>query len=173
MQKSYLRKTACTMRIQGITIGPFAIVRHPMYLGSMPAALGALLMYRTWAAPVMAVSMPGVLLPARREEQVLAAQFGQQWRDDAQRVPGPNSADSAVSPSFGVLTVVDSSDLSSPMRGTPGQQQSTLTCGRLWIGATEPPHLHLPELAVHSKPQPLLLSTRSPARLIAVLRPAH
>ena len=63
------------------------IVRHPMYLGSTPAALGALLMNRTWTALVIAISLPGIILRARREEEALAAQFGQQWQDYAQRVP--------------------------------------------------------------------------------------
>lgn len=72
---------------QLVTTGPFAIVRHPMYLGSMLAALGGLLMYRTWTALVMAVTMPWLVLRARREEQVLAAEFGQRWQDYARRVP--------------------------------------------------------------------------------------
>lgn len=49
---------------QLVTTGPFAIVRHPMYLGTMLAALGGLLMYRTWTALVMAVTMPWIMLRA-------------------------------------------------------------------------------------------------------------
>ena len=44
-------------------------------------------MNRTWTALVIAISLPGIILRARREEEALAAQFGQQWQDYAQRVP--------------------------------------------------------------------------------------
>ena len=35
-----------------ITSGPYAIVRHPMYLGLILAALGGLLIYQTWTMVV-------------------------------------------------------------------------------------------------------------------------
>jgi hypothetical protein len=38
-----------------VTNGPFAIVRHPLYVGVILAAIGALLIFRTWA---MVVFMP-------------------------------------------------------------------------------------------------------------------
>ncbi len=70
-----------------ITHGPFAIVRHPMYLGLMMAALGGVLMYRTWTLAFLAVNSLFVAIRAWREEQALAAEFGVQWEAYCRRVP--------------------------------------------------------------------------------------
>jgi len=70
-----------------IDSGPYARVRHPMYLAVMIAALGSLLLYRTWATLAFAVIMLGLVVRARREERVLAQEFGQEWRVYAARVP--------------------------------------------------------------------------------------
>jgi len=72
---------------QLLTHGPFAIVRHPMYLGLITAALGGLLIYQTWTTVFFAVFSPAVLLRARREEQALSAEFGQTWQEYCRRVP--------------------------------------------------------------------------------------
>jgi protein-S-isoprenylcysteine O-methyltransferase Ste14 len=70
-----------------VTRGPFTILRHPMYLGLIAAALGSLLLYQTWTALVYAVFAPFVLFRARREEQALAAEFGEDWQNYCRRVP--------------------------------------------------------------------------------------
>jgi protein-S-isoprenylcysteine O-methyltransferase Ste14 len=72
---------------QLVTRGPFAIVRHPMYLGLIAAALGSLLLYQTWTALAYAVFAPFILFRAHREEQALAAEFGDEWQDYCRRVP--------------------------------------------------------------------------------------
>lgn len=72
---------------QLVTRGPFAIVRHPMYLGLIVAAVGSLLLYHTWTTVAFAVFAPFVLFRTRREEQVLAAEFGEQWQAYCGRVP--------------------------------------------------------------------------------------
>ena len=72
---------------QLVTQGPYALVRHPIYVGLIAAALGRLLIYQTWTAVAFAVFAPFVLLRARREEQALAAEFGEQWQDYCRRVP--------------------------------------------------------------------------------------
>lgn len=68
--------------------GPYALVRHPIYLAYWLILAGLLLMYRTW--------MPLILLPmmiasmsrrARREEQILAATFEAEWHVYAAHVP--------------------------------------------------------------------------------------
>jgi protein-S-isoprenylcysteine O-methyltransferase Ste14 len=71
-----------------IAHGPFTIIRHPMYLGTILAALGGLLMYRTWTFLFVVVSFLGLVLRARREEQALAAEFGKEWQAYCQQVPG-------------------------------------------------------------------------------------
>lgn len=70
-----------------ITHGPFAFVRHPLYLGLQIAALGGLLIYRTWTLVFVTVNFLGLVIRARREEQALAAEFGEQWDAYCQQVP--------------------------------------------------------------------------------------
>jgi protein-S-isoprenylcysteine O-methyltransferase Ste14 len=72
---------------QLVTTGPFAIVRHPMYIGLILAAFGGLLIYVTWTMLVFACLAPLVLIRAWREEQALAAEFGEQWKEYCKRVP--------------------------------------------------------------------------------------
>jgi len=70
-----------------VTHGPFAVVRHPMYLGILLVGWGGLLLYRTWTFAFVLLHFPALLIRARREEQVLAATFGEQWADYCRRVP--------------------------------------------------------------------------------------
>lgn len=71
-----------------VTTGPYALVRHPMYLGILFAGAGGLLLYRTWTFLFVLTHFPALFVRARREEQVLAVEFGQQWEDYCRRVPG-------------------------------------------------------------------------------------
>jgi protein-S-isoprenylcysteine O-methyltransferase Ste14 len=70
-----------------ITSGPFSLVRNPMYLGGILWEVGALLIFRTWTTLLIAVNAPMLLLRARREEQALAAEFGERWVEYSRRVP--------------------------------------------------------------------------------------
>jgi protein-S-isoprenylcysteine O-methyltransferase Ste14 len=70
-----------------VTSGPFRFVRHPMYFGIALAALGALAIYRTWAMVFAVAVLPAFTIKARHEEQLLAAEFGSDWQQYAQRVP--------------------------------------------------------------------------------------
>jgi protein-S-isoprenylcysteine O-methyltransferase Ste14 len=70
-----------------ITYGPYTLVRHPLYLGLRIAALGGFLVYRTWTLVFVTVSFLGLVIRARREEQALAAEFGEEWDAYCQRVP--------------------------------------------------------------------------------------
>ena len=70
-----------------VTSGPFALVRHPMYVGGALAEVGALLIYRTWAVALIPLQIPELSFRARREEEALAAQFGEQWEEYCRRVP--------------------------------------------------------------------------------------
>lgn len=67
--------------------GPYALIRHPMYLGVLLVAAGALLIFRTWAMVVFAPSACVVILRARREERLLAQEFGQAWLQYRAQVP--------------------------------------------------------------------------------------
>jgi protein-S-isoprenylcysteine O-methyltransferase Ste14 len=70
-----------------VTSGPFALVRHPMYLGALIAGVGGVLLYRTWAALLAIAHVAVFFVRAGKEEQALAAEFGETWRRYAQRVP--------------------------------------------------------------------------------------
>ena len=67
--------------------GPYAYVRHPLYVGVWLTLLGTVLAYRTWAALAFLVILLSLHLRARREEAALAAAFGEAWRVYAARVP--------------------------------------------------------------------------------------
>lgn len=73
---------------QLVTRGPFAVVRHPMYSGLILAALGSLLMYHTWPTLLFVCFSPAFLYRARREEAALAVEFGAQWQEYCEQVPG-------------------------------------------------------------------------------------
>jgi len=73
---------------QLVMTGPFAFVRHPMYLGLILAALGGLLVYQTWTTLFLVGVSPGLVLRARREEAALLAEFGEEWLAYRARVPG-------------------------------------------------------------------------------------
>jgi protein-S-isoprenylcysteine O-methyltransferase Ste14 len=72
---------------QLIISGPYAFVRHPMYVGLVSAAFGSLLIYATWTTLLFACFAPLLIIRARREEAVLAAEFGEQWQEYCQCVP--------------------------------------------------------------------------------------
>ena len=52
---------------QLITHGPYALVRHPIYLGVLVASLGGLLLYRTWTLVFTTLNFIGLVFRARRE----------------------------------------------------------------------------------------------------------
>ena len=85
-----------------VTHGPFALMRHPMYAGALIAGIGGVLLYRTWAAVLVLAHETVFWVRAGREEQALAAEFGDSWRAYARRVPagvpvlgGPSHFDEA------------------------------------------------------------------------------
>lgn len=70
-----------------VTSGPYAIVRHPMYVGLAIAALGALLLYQTWTTLAFVTALPVLVVRAKREDEVLADRFGAEWEAYRDRVP--------------------------------------------------------------------------------------
>jgi protein-S-isoprenylcysteine O-methyltransferase Ste14 len=72
---------------QLVKTGPYAIVRHPMYVGLTLAAWGALLIYFTWTTVYFACFAPLLAFRAYREEQALSAEFGEQWIEYCKHVP--------------------------------------------------------------------------------------
>ena len=70
-----------------ITNGPFAFVRHPLYLGLQVTAVGGLLVYRNWTFVFITMNFLGLFFRARREEQALAEEFGEEWEVYVHQVP--------------------------------------------------------------------------------------
>ena len=61
--------------------GPYAFVRHPMYLGYWRLLSGITLVYCTWTPLLLLVMcLASFYRRARREEQVLAETFGVEWQ---------------------------------------------------------------------------------------------
>ena len=81
-----------------VTHGPFAYLRHPLYLGLILASLGGLFLFRTWTFVFVPLNFMFLPLRARREEKALAEEFGEAWQSYAARVPAffpkrPDKAD--------------------------------------------------------------------------------
>ena len=70
-----------------ITSGPYAYVRHPVYLGMDLAALGGILIYQTWTLVFLFLCALALVFRARREEAALSNRFGEAWEIYARRVP--------------------------------------------------------------------------------------
>ena len=68
--------------------GPYAFIRHPMYLGYWLVMFGVLWTYRMWTPLVLlAMTVPSFYRRARREEISLAATFGSEWEAYAAKGP--------------------------------------------------------------------------------------
>lgn len=72
---------------QLVTRGPFAWIRHPMYMGYLLTGLGGILLFQTWTMVFFSLHFPALVLRARREEDALSAEFGDEWQEYAARVP--------------------------------------------------------------------------------------
>lgn len=72
---------------QLITSGPYAFVRHPMYLGILITGMGGILLYRTWTAVFVTANFFGLIIRAKREEEAMSKEFGEEWRNYCRRVP--------------------------------------------------------------------------------------
>jgi protein-S-isoprenylcysteine O-methyltransferase Ste14 len=71
-----------------ITTGPFAFVRHPMYLSVLMLWAGGMLALLSWALAVgLVLFVPAFYLRARAEEELLTRHFGTAYSAYATRVP--------------------------------------------------------------------------------------
>ncbi len=85
------------------TLGPYSVVRHPLYLGNTLVAVGLSLFTATWFLPVI-VALASLLYHERicvREEVFLEGRFGDAFRAWAARVPALVPAISRYRPSDG------------------------------------------------------------------------
>jgi len=72
---------------QLITRGPYSLIRHPMYMGIFITGIGGIFLYRTWTLLFITLNMLGLIIRARREEQALGKEFGEQWLEYCRQVP--------------------------------------------------------------------------------------
>jgi protein-S-isoprenylcysteine O-methyltransferase Ste14 len=72
-----------------VTSGVYGVVRHPIYTGMLGMLLGTALAVSSWWALIVGalIFLVGTALRVRVEERLLVAQFGDAYRDYAQRVP--------------------------------------------------------------------------------------
>jgi protein-S-isoprenylcysteine O-methyltransferase Ste14 len=85
------------------TLGPYSVVRHPLYVGNTVVAIGLAISTATWYTPVL-VLLASLLYHERicvREEVFLEGRFGDQFREWAERVPAMLPAFSGYVPSAG------------------------------------------------------------------------
>jgi protein-S-isoprenylcysteine O-methyltransferase len=69
-----------------ITSGPYRFVRHPIYSGYFALLLGSALgLLNVWLLLLWPVSLLGILLQARSEEDLLASKFGPAYQHYAGR----------------------------------------------------------------------------------------
>jgi protein-S-isoprenylcysteine O-methyltransferase Ste14 len=71
-----------------VTAGPYAVVRHPVYLSAYLLATGTLLAHPSAATVSGALGLgAGLALKLRAEERLLRAGLGAAWAEYAARVP--------------------------------------------------------------------------------------
>lgn len=71
-----------------VTRGPYAVVRHPMYLGLVTLGAGVAIAHDSAVSLVVALAfIVPFALHALVEEQMFARHFGEAWQDYARRVP--------------------------------------------------------------------------------------
>jgi hypothetical protein len=89
--KFYFVSTAFGAQISGqhhwATHGPFALIRHPIYLVILLIGLGGILIYRTWTMVFIALHFVLLVRRTTREEEALDAEFGEQWQAYCKQTP--------------------------------------------------------------------------------------
>jgi len=72
-----------------VTDGPYALMRNPMYFGTLLIGAGFIIVLMEWWALLIFLLIFGLIYvpQARKEEAVLAQRFGQEYKDYCQETP--------------------------------------------------------------------------------------
>jgi len=72
-----------------VTDGPFAVVRHPIYLAMGLLLLSPVIGFSSWLGAGLSIALfaAGTVLRIRAEEDVLAQAFGREYAEYRERVP--------------------------------------------------------------------------------------
>lgn len=69
-----------------ITSGPFRLLRHPRYLGIILLITGIALVFRSWLAILLVITLlPVLIVRIHDEDALMHAQFGGEWRHWAEK----------------------------------------------------------------------------------------
>jgi protein-S-isoprenylcysteine O-methyltransferase Ste14 len=70
-----------------VTKGPYAIIRHPRYVGVLLGAVGGLLIFKAQTMIVFMSMSFVVVARAEREGKLLEPEFSAEWKSYASKVP--------------------------------------------------------------------------------------
>jgi protein-S-isoprenylcysteine O-methyltransferase Ste14 len=76
-------------KLKLITAGPYALVRHPSYLGTFVSYLGIAILFNSiiGAVALVALVIPAIVLRIAKEEELLAKRFGEVWKKYQSQTP--------------------------------------------------------------------------------------
>src|SRR5262249_34755824 len=71
------------------TVGPYEFVRHPIYIGMFGMLIATGIALSHWAALCLAIVLflAGTIIRIRSEEELLRAEFGEEFENYARRAP--------------------------------------------------------------------------------------
>lgn len=80
--KTFFNSTGKAVPLKLVTTGPYAVIRHPLYLGFIAWAFATSLVFNNIVAVVLSIIFTWIIaLKAADEEVFLELEFGEQWRE--------------------------------------------------------------------------------------------
>ena len=72
-----------------VTDGPYALVRHPSYLGLILTYVGTAILFssKTGALALMVLVLPAIVLRIKKEEELFSNRFGEVWKKYTGQTP--------------------------------------------------------------------------------------
>jgi protein-S-isoprenylcysteine O-methyltransferase Ste14 len=87
--EAFLPHVKVDSKLKLVTDGPYALVRHPSYLGLGVSYLGMAILFNSKIAAIaLAVLVwPAIVFRIKKEEEMLANRFGEAWKKYANQTP--------------------------------------------------------------------------------------